>query len=443
MSTRYIVLATWGSFGDLHPYVAIGLELQRRGHRVTLATASLYRGKVETLGLGYAPLRPDLPAPSEAGEIIRRVMDLRHGTGYLFEELLMPHLRESFDDLLRAAEGADLLVTHPVTFAAPLVAQAKKLRWVSTVLAPASLFSVHDPPVPPLPALAHLFRLGLPVRKAYVAIARRITGNWLHPVQQLRRELGLPCGSHPLFEGQHSPYRVLALFSRALGAPQRDWPANTKQTGFAFYDQRGEITLPQPDAAHKVAASIDKGDRNGSGMSTDLSTFLNDGEAPIVFTLGSSAVMDAGEFYRESATAARLLGRRAVLLAGSGEALPRELPPGVAAFDYAPYSELFPRAAAIVHQGGVGTTGQAMRAGVPMLVMPYSHDQPDHAARMVRLGIGRQIARSRYTAGRAARELERLLTDGNYARRATAIGEQVRREDGVGAACDAIEEQLP
>jgi UDP:flavonoid glycosyltransferase YjiC (YdhE family) len=111
------------------------------------------------------------------------------------------------------------------------------------------------------------------------------------------------------------------------------------------------------------------------------------------------------------------------------------------AFNYAPFSELFPRALAIVHQGGVGTTAQAMRAGRPMLVMPYAHDQPDNAARMVRLGIGRTIPRHRYTASRATAELKQLMTP-RYADRARLVGERMQEEDGVAAASYALEKML-
>jgi UDP:flavonoid glycosyltransferase YjiC (YdhE family) len=435
MSTRHIVLATWGSFGDLHPVIAVALELQRRGHRATVVTVPLYQEKVEALDLGFRPMRPDLPPPAEAGETIRRVMDLKHGTAYLFEELLMPHLRDSYDDLTAAVHDADLLVTHPATLAAPIVAEAQELRWVSTVLAPTSFFSVHDTPVlAPAPGVTRLFKLGLPVRKGFVALARHMSQKWIAPVYELRQELGLPRGAHPIFEGQHSPYRVLAMFSRLLGEPQPDWPRSTTQTGFAFYDQRGDIHVAD-------AQSAARGDNSGQ-LSGELQSFLQSGPPPLVFTLGSSAVMDAGEFYCESAEAARLLGVRALLLAGSKDNLPPQLPAGVAAFDYAPYSEVFPRAAAIVHQGGVGTTGQAMRAGRPMLVMPYSHDQPDHAARMEKLGIGLSIPRARYTAAAAARVLKTLLHNSEYSTRAAQVGEQVRQENGVAAACDALEEEL-
>jgi len=118
-----------------------------------------------------------------------------------------------------------------------------------------------------------------------------------------------------------------------------------------------------------------------------------------------------------------------------------DLPPSILAVPYAAYSRIFPRAAAIVHQGGIGTTGQALAAGRPTLVVPFSHDQPDNAARLVRLGVASTLRRDRYTAQRAAGALRELLA-GSAAERAAAAGEQVRREDGLANACGAIERVL-
>jgi UDP:flavonoid glycosyltransferase YjiC (YdhE family) len=156
-------------------------------------------------------------------------------------------------------------------------------------------------------------------------------------------------------------------------------------------------------------------------------------------------VFDAGRFFLESAEAAAQLNRRAVLLVGFDAAnVPTvALPPGVIAVDYAPFSELFPHAAAIVHQGGVGTTGQVMRSGRPALVMPYSHDQPDNAARAARLGIARVIDREQYRAARAVSEIRALLDDPGYASRAAAIGARVATEDGIRTAADALERLAP
>src|SRR5262249_44712175 len=147
-------------------------------------------------------------------------------------------------------------------------------------------------------------------------------------------------------------------------------------------------------------------------------------------------------FFASSAAAARLLGRRAVLILNKPHNRPPGRPEGVAAVDYAPFSELFPRAAVIVHHGGIGTTRRAIRAGRPLPGMRWACDQPDNAERAARLGIARTLPRHRYTPARVAAELHRLLNDPTYAQRASMVGVQVRQEDGARVACDALSELL-
>jgi UDP:flavonoid glycosyltransferase YjiC (YdhE family) len=248
----------------------------------------------------------------------------------------------------------------------------------------------------------------------------RVTRPWWEPVRALRRELGLPPGENPLFEGKLSPQLDLAMFSPELQPPQPDWPRQTRQTGFSFYDEA---------------------ENSGPALPPAVEAFLAAGEPPIVFTLGSAAVFVAGDFYAESARAAHRLGKRALLLLGDNPP-PANLLPTALAWKYLPYAQIFPRASVIVHQGGVGTTAQAMRAGRPMLVMPFAHDQPDNAARVTRLGVGRTISRGSYTARRAAEELGKLLGDPAVVERAAAIGLRIRAERGTQAACDALESRL-
>jgi UDP:flavonoid glycosyltransferase YjiC (YdhE family) len=174
-------------------------------------------------------------------------------------------------------------------------------------------------------------------------------------------------------------------------------------------------------------------------MPDGLDGFLDAGEPPIVFTLGSAAVMDARNFFEESAKAARNLNRRAVLLYGTGQEPPKINDHRIAMFEYAPYSRVFPRAACVVHQGGVGTTGQVLRAGVPQLVMPYGHDQHDNAARCRRIGVAEIIGRDSYNPKTAAHALLELLSDPTYRSKAEAAKRVVDSEGGTQAACDSIE----
>jgi UDP:flavonoid glycosyltransferase YjiC (YdhE family) len=352
------------------------------------------------------------------------IYDVKKGTEHGLRDFLFPALRQTYEDLLDAAtkpSRADMLLLGELNYAGPLVAEITGIPWASYVLAPLSFFSAFDPPVLPMyPRLARADKTVPGMGRAIKRLARFASRKWPQPIYDLRQELGLPRGSNPLFDAKHSPHLVLALFSHVLGQEQKDWPSNTQITGFCFYDaDGGNAALPH-----------------------HLEKFLEGGPAPVVFTLGSAAVLAAGRFYEYSAKAAIRLGVRAVLLIG-GDARNRpaqKLPDSICVAEYAPYSALFPRAALVVHQGGVGTTAQCLSAGKPMLIMPYSHDQPDNARRMQRLEVGRIIRRANYTPVRVARKLRQMLDEPRFARRAQSVRKRLELENGVKTACDAIEE---
>ena len=148
-----------------------------------------------------------------------------------------------------------------------------------------------------------------------------------------------------------------------------------------------------------------------------------------------------GTFYRESIKAATKLNRRAVLL--MGENLPPEnLSQNIIVAKYAPYSQIFPHACEIVHQGGIGTAAQALRSGRPTLIMPYTYDQPDNADRLEHLGTSRTISPKQYCSSRVVKQLRKLLENPKYASEAKEISKIVQADNGVAVACDAIEKQI-
>jgi rhamnosyltransferase subunit B len=412
-----IVITTIGSLGELHPKIAIALELRKRGHGVIFATLKGYQPKIEALGLEFREIRPD--APDDPVEL-KRMSDPKTGSEYFLRQWLLPNLHETYADLIDIAKDTDLIVAGELVYAARLVAEKLGIRWVSSVLQPFSFFSAYDPPVLPFfPFLAKLRPLGVAVNRGIVSLAKSVTKSWTEPIHQLRRELELPrLAGNPLIDDKFSPALVLAIFSSVLATPQPDWPVSAVITGFTFYDRAQDTAELTPE----------------------LQQFLDAGESPIVFTLGSAAVLNPGVFYQESIQAAIQLNRRAVLLMGKNP-LPDNLPKQILATDYAPYSKIFPHACAIVHQGGIGTTAQALQAGRPTLITPYFYDQPDNAARVEKLGTSRTLLRKQYSASRVAKELSKLLQN-SYEAKAVEIGRMIRAENGVCIACDAIERQL-
>jgi UDP:flavonoid glycosyltransferase YjiC (YdhE family) len=416
-----IVLSNIGTLGDTNPLIALALELKRRGHSPVMAVPEVYRNKIAPLGLEFHAIRPDIDPSNNV--LVEMVYDIKHGTEHGLRNFLFPSLRQTYDDFLDAATKpvrADLLLLGELNYAGPIVAEKTGIPWASYLLAPLSFFSAFDPPVlPPYPELAKADKKVPGFGRVIKRVARFASRKWPEPIYALRQELGLPRGENPLFDAKHSPNLVLALFSRVLGVEQKDWPPNTLITGFAYYDANaGNAKLPPR-----------------------LEEFVSAGEAPAVFTLGSAAVLAAGDFYEVSAKAAMELGLRAVLLIGTDprNRLTEKLPETICAAEYAPYSALFSSAKLVVHQGGVGTTAQCLKAGKPMLIMPYSHDQPDNARRMKRLGVAEVIQKASYTPKKVTRKLQEILDKPELAQKATTIAEQMRGEDGVKTACDALE----
>jgi rhamnosyltransferase subunit B len=413
---KSIVIATIGSLGDLHPCLALGRELLTRGCRVTIASTPYYRSKVEDAGFSFRPMRPELD-PTDA-RLIRSCEDLRRGPEVLYRQIVLPELEHTYHDLMSATEDADLLIAGELVYAAPLVAEKSGLPWVSLILSPFSFFSCIDPSFTVnLPILFHLRPAGPAVYKAALGLGKLATRHWSHPVRRLRRKEGLRRKCDPVFEDKFSPHLVLALFSQWFAPKQRDWPEQTLQPGFLY--QRDP---PDVEAFR------------------GLNKFLTAGTPPLVFTQGSTAVHNPRDFYDISVKVAKRLGLRALLI-GTSATWEKDTNE-VLALPYVPYSHVFPRSSVIIHQGGSGTTGEALRAGRPMLVVPYGWDQPDNAYRIERLGAGLHLPRRRYTVENVTAAVRRLLDNPRFSAISAELASHLQGENAIGSACDAIHSLL-
>ncbi|WP_108676406.1 glycosyltransferase [Acuticoccus yangtzensis] len=405
-----VVFASHGSLGDLVPFLEIGKVLRARGHTALVATHSAHRGAVEGAGLLFAPMRPDRPHDPA---FHRRFMNPLRGPAFVYRNFLVPAIRESDRDLTAATEGADILVSVTLALAAPLVAARRGLPWLSAAFQPAMLYSAIDPPKL---AMLPLVRGWADYNRRVLAYAEKGVEAWARPLAAYRAAEGLgDYAAHPAFRGQHSPEGVLALYSPLFGTVPADAPAGTVQTG-------------------QVLQSTPAGER----LAPSLSAFLADGPPPVVFTLGSASAHVARRFFAASAAAAARLGVRALLLVGRAEnaaGLPQR--DGLMVAETAPYQAVFPQAAAVVHQGGIGTIALAMAAGAPMVCVPFAHDQPDNAARAVRAGVARIVPRWRYGVS-AAPALADVLADEAMREAARSAARTITAERGAERAADVI-----
>jgi UDP:flavonoid glycosyltransferase YjiC (YdhE family) len=423
MAGRHIVVATVGSQGDLFPFLAVGRELRSRGHRVTVGAHAIHREAVGEAGLDFV-LASGIAEPEDKAAFAARAFHPLRGPRFVVRDLAAADVAASYAALEPVCADADAIVTSTLAFAGQILGETRRVAWLSAVLSPAVFLSAFDPPATGIGWLDTYLRQS-PSRGIWVRrIGETVTSPWTKAVRSFRQSLGLAPVSvwgDPFHRGQHARDGVLAMYSPLLGRPPQDAPAHSVVTGYCRYTPSGDVLPPA------------------------LSMFLDQGEPPIVFTLGSAAVHAGETFLRESIAASHALGRRAVLLTGSPEMrarLPVALGDGVFAAEYAPHGALFARAATVVHHGGVGTTQEALRSGCPELVVPHGFDQPDNAARVVRLGVGDVLPASRYSADRAAVKLRVLLTDEGVAARAQRAAAVIRVEEGARVAADVIEQAI-
>lgn len=419
-----ILMATIGSLGDLHPFLAIGRELRSMGHDVTVATSDKHGPRIEEAGMTFAEIPPKFPEESEQKRVIERFMDPRHGSERVLGELIVPSAEATARAVEPLVRVSDVVVLHPFVVSAAYFAEKAGKPWVAVPYAPMMFVTEEEPPVThDLRRPDRLKWIGnWPLNWIMRAALRANRRQW-KIFRKIRAEIGLPPEpGHPFFDHYlKKADLVIACFSRSLGRPLAEWPRRSIQTGFAFFDRN--------DAVH------------GQAFDATLEAFLAAGTPPFVITLGSTGVYTAGDFYPQAWEAARRVGRRAVLLVGPevDEIQARITDPDCLVLNYAPHASIFPRGCVNVHHGGLNTTGQALRAGMPQLVVPMSHDQFDNAVRVERAGCGLWLPKADFDADRAEPLFRRLVDDASFRDRASEAAEVVASEPGARLAAESID----
>jgi len=402
-----VLLATIGSAGDVNPFVAIGGELRRRGHQVTLVTNAFFAPAAKGAGLDFIGL-------GTADDYRRTVddpdlWDPRTGFRVFARRVVMPAIQPLYEILSRNLASNAIVVAQGQAFGAHLVHEKHGVPFVTIQLQPAAFRTIYDAPVMP----GWIPRFLRPTVFAFLdyLVLDRV---FARDLNAFRSKLGLPKVRKIFASWIHSPQKSLGLFPDWFAPPQPDWPPQTELTGFVFLHEG-----PRP-------------------LAPELSAFLADGEPPIVFTPGT-AMRQADLFFQASLRASMELGRRALLLTQYPDQLPPQLPDGAATSTYVPFETLLPRCAALVHHGGVGTAAQALAAGIPQLVRPMTFDQPDNAARLERLGVASSIRPDHYRARPVADALSFLLTSQAVSDKCRHFASKIDPAKGLQAVCDAIE----
>jgi rhamnosyltransferase subunit B len=414
MPPQKVVLATFGTHGDLHPFMAIGLGLREHGFDSVIATSEHFRDNVEAAGLRFHALRPsrdqiEADAALTQTQILRAV---RIRPQLLLTQFMLPYLSSTYEDSLAALQDATLVFTSTLAFGTKLAAEKLNLPHIGVVLQPSTLLSTLDPPLfgNALSLSRLAYQGGRSTTRAWLGLVRLLSRCWTCPIARFRRRIGLPnTALHPLFEGQFFNGPAVGLYSRLLGEVQPDFPPRFVIAGFAFYDA--------PSAA----------------TPSDADTFIDRGPPPLLFTQGTSAVHDSTRFTQVALEAVRRLGERAIFVLDDAQraAFANWQSPDLLITGYVPYSTVFSRCKAIAHHAGIGTTAQALRSGRPQLISPYFADQPDNAARVARLGVARVLPPAQWSTARVADALRCLIADSTMSERAVIVSQSLHHEHAV------------
>ena len=409
----HIILVPVGTSGDVYPFVAIGLRLKELGHRITVVASGTYRDLLDTVGL---PMLETIDVEREAEvfdqpEFWRPVRGMRRISSGIIVPSLVPQLAAIEGTFER---GGTVIVGSTLAFGARVAAEKLGAPMVTVHLAPAAIRSlIATPAVPHMPGFPRLPRIGK--RLLYWYADRHLLDQAMtHDLNRVRAGAGLPPVDRPMQGWIHSPSRVIGLFPAWFAPPAADWPAQTRLTGFVFYDGARGRTMPD-----------------------DLEAFLAAGPAPIVFTAGT-AMLHGADFFRAAVEACTELGMRGILVDSSGRQLEANLPERMLACAYAPFGDLLPRARAIVHHGGIGTSARALKAGIAQVVVPMAYDQTDNAARLERLRVATALRPRRVNGTRLARAVDKLLARAELDASLRSTASRFAQDTALDETCELI-----
>ena len=415
-----ILVTTLGSHGDVQPFVALAKALKAAGHEVTICTLEGFRPFVEAHGVSYAHVNNEFFTLMQTPEGQSSI----DGSGSKLELVRKAKaiLRRVFDDEWQAAQTVqpELIIFHPKALGSAHIAE--KLNIPAMMALPLPLYTPTSAfPNPMFGGMnlgGWLNRLSywpmIYSTNMYAGIVNdfRVKGLGLRPRARL---------ANPLMDGDGNPIPILYPYSPHLLPAPADYPPHVHVTGYWFLDQGNQW---QPPAA--------------------LAAFLDAGPPPVYVGFGSMGGAKAAERAEIVLGALDRAGQRGLLASGWGGLQPSDTPESVHLIESAPHDWLFPQVAAVVHRGGGGTTAAGLRAGKPTVICPFIGDQPFWGRVIHKQGLGpRPIPQQGLTVDGLAAAIMAAVGEPAIARRAAAMGEQIRAEDGLANAVEIIERNWP
>ncbi|MGI9455433.1 MAG: glycosyltransferase [Aeoliella sp.] len=411
----HFLLTAIGSYGDVHPMVGLGAALARRNHHVSIVANPYFADVVADAGL-------ELLSISTREEYLRMI-DHPHlwhpikAVPFVFQQATAKYLRPLYHLLEQNYLPGETVIGSHALDAASRVFREKVGSPVATVtFAPIAFWSDYQTPQfgpptigPHLPKWLNRLQFWIGQRWIVGPVLKR-------PLDKFRAELGLPKTPELFPNWWFQSDMNLCLFPNWFAPVQPDWPRPIETVGFPLWD--GGDSTP---------------------LSPEVKAFLAEGDAPIVFTPGTANKQAEG-FFATAMEACQRMGRRGILLTKFPEQLPALLPECVRHFDFLPLTRLLPSAAAFVHHGGIGSSSQALAAGVPQLVRPLAFDQFDNSHRLRKLGVAGELRPRQFNVASVAAALQRLTSSKEVAANCQKWASQCKEESALEAACNVMEQ---
>ncbi len=404
---RFSILAL-GSRGDVQPFAALGRGLCDAGHQVRLSTFESFAPLVREYGLDFHPVKGDAEALVKA-MVGAGANDTRNPI------LLMRAIRDSFGqivaDYLEAftdpvfADSDVILNQLPGGLFGAEIAERYRIPQLLVAVIPMVPTRFYAPP------LLTNRNFGAVLNRASYTLANVLLRQMFKDtVAQMRRRMELPRTPPP----RERPVPVINGFSPRVVPPPPDWSSHVHTTSW-WITPHADWTPP-----------------------ADLVEFIHAGDPPVFIGFGSMVTNDPAALTQTVINGVKMSGVRAILAKGWSN-LGGDLPDNMFALDYAPYEWLFPQMAAVIHHGGSGTTGAALRSGVPSMVVSFLADQPFWGMRTAALGVGAaSIPVKSLTPEKLASAIKMLTTDPTLKHKAAELGAALRSEDGISMAIESI-----
>jgi sterol 3beta-glucosyltransferase len=406
-----ITILTYGSRGDVQPFLPLSLGLIERGHAVILAAPLRFQSLIEGYGITFAPLAGD------PEELSRRLNDSGYNPIKQIREL-MEHAVNIGAEVLRqteeACKDADLII-HTFTHAvgAHTLAREKNIPDLHIQTFPIFTPTGDYPNVAmPDPGIRALNRLSHTLSSSISWWTSRIG------FEQVRRKAGLP--KRKLFwPFEDNPPRlrtpILNAWSPVILGHSKDWPPRVHTTGYYFFPLDGSFTPP-----------------------VELDSFLKAGKPPVCISFGSMVNKDAERIDAIVRQSLKQTNQRGVILSGWGGVQNRS-DEDLLYLESVPHDWLLPRCSMIIHHGGAGTTSAGLRAGIPNIVVPFMADQPFWGRRVHAIGAGPRPILVKKLSVRALMQAIAEAESHAIRERAQLIGQKIRGEEGVANAVRMIE----